>query len=331
LHSECVVDKYCILAPRQPKDDAEANDEDEEDDEDDENEDDDEEDDDDDESDEEYEGEPDVLEGLRTILEIAPEKVLPILLPQLTTPTVSVFSLKVLASLAPSLGEDDALQGFLPELMRSIVTALAKEGPSDEDKEQMLKASKVLVLEGVSQEGVHKLITALVEIIESSGPRGLMHDGRQATVCAQLLGALCAGTAHDLNEYVPMMFQTLLPLLNAYHASTQDAVLDALEALVNSIEKDELVMHVAMVHKTINNMLTDQTGEVYIHTMPAFERPKGMAPLWPLFQHGLLYGTPEVRTESAKSVGVLIGLTPADALKPVLVSKLAGNPYLHHF
>jgi hypothetical protein len=41
-------------------------------------------------------------------------------------------------------------------------------------------------------------------------------------------------------------------------------------------------------------------------------------------QHGLLYGSADVRAQSAHGVGELIDLTPVDALKPVLVSKLAG-------
>ena len=313
------------------KEAGEAEDDDDEDDEDDDDDDEDEDDEDDDDEDgsefEErddnvYDEQPHVLEGLRTILDVAPEKILPLLLPPLLTPSVTVFSLRVLANLATSFG--DEVHSYLPEILRSVVRAIAADTTNAEDAAKMLVSAQTFVLDAVSQSNVHQVVTTMVELVDGAGPRGLHHNGRQATVCAQLLGALCSGSDHDLDEYVPMMFQTLLPLLNAYHEGTQDAALDALEALVASISKDDLSFHVAAVHKAIHNLVVDQTGEVYLTAMPAFSRPKGLMPLWPLFQHGLLYGTPEVRTVAAKSVGELIQLTPADALKPVVVSKLAG-------
>jgi hypothetical protein len=136
-----------------------------------------------------------------------------------------------------------------------------------------------------------------VETVEAAGPRAIAHDGRQAAACAKLIGALCVGCEDDFQEYVPMMLQSLLPLLNGRFECTLDAALDALESCVNAIEKEDLPAHVPLVHKTIHSMCMDHAGEVYLHAMPAFSRPKGLVPLWPLYQHGLLYGSADVRAQ----------------------------------
>ena len=118
----------------------------------------------------------------------------------------------------------------------------------------LCQAARDFVLGGVEGDAMHKCITTLVETIEAAGPRAIAHDGRQAAVCARLLAALCAhgdDAIEDYASYVPMVLQALLPLLNARNECTLDAALDALEACIVAIDKEELVEHIALVHNQV--------------------------------------------------------------------------------
>ncbi len=98
---------------------------------------------------------------------------------------------------------------------------------------------------------------------------------------------------------------------------TQDAALDSLEAVVNAISKDSLSGYISSVRKWVQALITDpNTGRPYLASLPAFSRPKSVSPLWPMLQHGLLYGSTEERMHAAKALGELVALTQPEALKP---------------
>jgi hypothetical protein len=117
------------------EDDADESDEDDEDDEDEEDDDDEDEDEDeDDEEDADEAGEPQWLEGVRQVLEMAADRVLPHLVPRLSSP-VDVFRARCLAALAPSFG--DELHGYLPELLKALVRAVADAATDRQDAQQV--------------------------------------------------------------------------------------------------------------------------------------------------------------------------------------------------
>lgn len=60
-----------------------------------------------------------------------------------------------------------------------------------------------------------------------------------------------------------------------------------------------------------------------MYVPPAFSMPMGLSPFVPVFQHGLMHGSEDVREMSATALGELAQYSSADALKPHLV-KITG-------
>jgi hypothetical protein len=78
---------------------------------------------------------------VRQVLEIAGDKVLPHLIPRLLHASedgsVTVFSAQCLAALSDSF--DDSLHPFLPEIVRTLVKALASDQTPQPDVEQVCR------------------------------------------------------------------------------------------------------------------------------------------------------------------------------------------------
>ena len=57
--------------------------------------------------------------------------------------------------------------------------------------------------------------------------------------------------------------------------------------------------------------------------MPGFCLKKGIEPVWPMLQHGLMQGSPNLREQAALGLGDLIALTTTKALRPYVI-KITG-------
>jgi HEAT repeat protein len=53
--------------------------------------------------------------------------------------------------------------------------------------------------------------------------------------------------------------------------------------------------------------------------LPGFNLPKGIDPILPMFLNGLMFGSAELREQSASGLGDLINLTSEEALKPFVI------------
>jgi len=58
--------------------------------------------------------------------------------------------------------------------------------------------------------------------------------------------------------------------------------------------------------------------------LPGFNIPKGLEPLLPIYQRGILYGTPSIREASAAGLGEVINLTANKYLAGPLIIKMTG-------
>ena len=258
-----------------------------------------------------------IISGFREILSIAPESVLPILIPRLIEPSVTPITARILALLSDVFGEN--IHSFLPDILRSCIRSIS-ENSDTEDALVILECTQDFIIAAVDERGVNTFITNMLESLEACGPRAIAHEGRQASCCVKLLSFFVSNTDEDYLDSVSFILSSFIKLLSSEYEVTQDAALDAIESLVDVIPKDDLLKYISNVRTWIQAAITDSnTGLPYLEIVPAFSRPKSFGPFWPMFSHGLLYGTPEARTQSAKALGECISLTPGECLKSLSV------------
>lgn len=92
---------------------------------------------------------------------------------------------------------------------------------------------------------------------------------------------------------------------------------------------EELVPHLTFARSIIASIVSDARhrrggggagSEFYL---PGVNIPKGLEPLLPMYQQGLMYGSPEVREAAAAGIGELVDVTSLKYLQPFLI-KITG-------
>lgn len=133
----------------------------------------------------------------------------------------------------------------------------------------------------------------------------------------------------DFYEQIPIMYRELLYRLNDESKSVLKASNLALKALSTIVPAEELVKHIEFIRNLIASMVSDARrrkggvgdGEFLL---PGFNIPKGLEPLLPIYQRGILYGSSSVREVSAAGLGELITITASKFLAGPFIIKMTG-------
>ena len=103
----------------------------------------------------------------------------------------------------------------------------------------------------------------------------------------------------------------------------------ALGALTALVPAEELVNHLQFIRNLIASIVSDARyrkggvvdGEFFL---PGFNIPKGLEPLMPIYQRGVLYGNAIERETAAAGLGKLITITSNKYLAGPFLIKLTG-------
>merc|ERR1711957_604268 len=135
--------------------------------------------------------------------------------------------------------------------------------------------------------------------------------------------------AADFYEQVPVIIRELLHRLNDDSTVVLKANNKALSALTSCVPAEELVKHLQFSRNLIASMVSDAryrkggVGDRQFY-LPGFNMPKGLEPLMPIYQRGILYGNSAVREAAAAGLGELIIITANKYLAGPFLIKLTG-------
>ncbi|KAL6074695.1 eIF-2-alpha kinase activator GCN1 [Balamuthia mandrillaris] len=259
------------------------------------------------------------LDGLRQILTLRAQIILPFLLPKLTRPPITPFNAKALSSLAEVSGS--ALYQHLSLVLPALLNAMSGAGlenlsePEQEAaKAEALHSAKQVCL-CVKKDGMHLLFSDLNKL--ATDPQESYRSG-----AAELIGSYCAESGQDIASFIPIEIKTLLTMMNDPSVEVQTSAAEALGKLTNSIDKKVQPNHVEDIRKYLGYVEEDlrKEGKDYL---PGFCLKKGLDSVLPILLQGLMYGSADVRASSASALGDVILLTSMDALKPYVV-KITG-------
>ncbi|KNC48670.1 uncharacterized protein AMSG_00448 [Thecamonas trahens ATCC 50062] len=265
------------------------------------------------------------LDGLRQILSVRSHVVLPYLLPKLVEPPLTAVDCQALATLSEVAGS--ALNAHLSKLLSPLMDAMASD---DDDVASAAKQAAEGVVLAVSAEGVSTVLGELLDTLADAEAKGAVREN-----AAKLLAAFCEANTYDISSELYSLFRHLLALFVHESDSVVAAAWRALLAVTKSVDKDELLPYISHVRMLLKRLrvsaglrLSPLDGSLTLEDLASVEIPgfglrKGIDPLVPMLQQGLMCGSPELREASALGIGEVVAMTPPSALKAYVV-KLTG-------
>lgn len=233
--------------------------------------------------------------------------ILPNLIPTLTTPPISSFNAKALASLSNVAGS--AMTRRLPGILNSLIDSIIV-CKNEELRVDLEGSFDTIVLSVDEFDGLNTAMSVLLALVKHDDHR------RRATVDYHL-AKFFAATNIDYSRYNQDIIRTLLISFDDRDPAVVKAAWTALNKFTNKLKKEEME---ALVLST--RQVLQQVG-VAGADLPGFGLPKGINAILPIFLQGLMNGTTEQRTQSALAISDIVDRTNGESLKP-FVTQITG-------
>jgi hypothetical protein len=217
------------------------------------------------------------LAALREVMRARGDVVFPVVVPTLTAQPITAFNARALSALVRAAGT------ALNRRLSGILTALSKslDAEQDESVRAELDGAVASILGTVADfDGVHQLMLLLLGWAGSAES-----PAKRATGC-RFFAVFCRvmNADVDMGDYYVDWVRRLISLFEDRTPAVVDEAWAALDACLKTVPKGEIENLVVPMRRTVES--TGAPGE----DLPGFCRPKGAAPLVPVFLAGLLNG-----------------------------------------
>ncbi|EWC46714.1 hypothetical protein DRE_03959 [Drechslerella stenobrocha 248] len=249
------------------------------------------------------------LSGLLTLLRDhgRASQILPVLIPNLLTSPMSAFNASALANLAEVAS--GAVNRRLPQIINTFMDNIVET--EDEELRDELGESFDQVLLAVDEfDGLNTSMSTILGLLKHD-------DEKKRAAMAVHMAVFFEKTEIDYSRYTPDCIRVLLQLFDDRDMAVVKAAWEALNALVKHMRKEEMETLVVSTRQVLQHVGTPGRD------LPGFIIPKGINAVLPIFLQGLMYGTPEQRTQSALAISDIVDRTNGDSLKP-FVTQITG-------
>ncbi|CAM9143400.1 unnamed protein product, partial [Chrysoparadoxa australica] len=266
--------------------------------------------------------------GLKEVLKHRPRELLPYLVPKLVARPITDPHALALGALGEAAGA--SIHFHLGTIIPALISELAERDASETEEScssplnalfQVQKCA-ALVVSNVEEAGINWLC---IEMTKS-----MTHDKapyRQWS--AWLVQQFLAGTAFDFSEYLPLLLKELMSRLLDTDLDVQQAVWAAMKAMNAKVPAEQLAQHLSFSRNVLASLISDAKhrkgglGDGKAVVLPGLNMSKGLEPWLPMYQHGLMYGSPEIREAAATGIGELVDVTTPKFLQPFII-KITG-------
>jgi hypothetical protein len=233
--------------------------------------------------------------------------ILPVLIPTLIAPPITRFNAKALASLARVAGS--ALNRRLPHIMNALMDSIvASKDP--EMLSDLGESFDAVILSVDEFDGLNTAMSEMLKLVKHD-------DHRKRAAACEHFAKFFAATDLDYSRYTPDCIRALLMLFDDSDKDVVKSAWNALNELTKKLRKEEME---SLVFST--RQVLQQVG-VSGHNLSGFLLPKGINAILPIFLQGLMYGSPEQRTQSALAISDIIDRSSGDSLRP-FVTQITG-------
>lgn len=259
------------------------------------------------------------LHGLEQLMMKQPGAVLPLVLSRLTSLTSwTALQIQGLASLAV-VPDAHTVHRHLSDVLPIFFNVCGDEANENELREEAIQ-SACKVVDAVEQSGLNLLFNEL------TGPMQDKANSASRVSAARIFEHFYESTSLDVVGTLSLALPVILP--SALADEDDEALrcsMNALNSIVKKCKKEELAPYLADVRHAVLQLITDpETKKVDPSILlPGLCNHKGLEPLYPIYQHGLMFGSADARELAAKGLGELVDHTTEEALKPYVV-KITG-------
>lgn len=233
--------------------------------------------------------------------------ILPALIPTLITTPISKFNAQALASLAQVAGA--ALNRRLAHVMNALMDSMIMS--ADPEHIEALKASFHTVITSVDEfDGLNVMMDVMLKLCRHD-------DQRKRAIACEQFARFFAETDLDYSRYTQDCIRVLLHAFADPDANVVQKAWAALSDLTKKLRKEEMESLVIPTRKVLQEVGTPG------HNLPGFGLPKGINAILPIFLQGLMYGSPDQKTQSALAISDIIDRASGDSLRP-FVTQITG-------
>lgn len=233
--------------------------------------------------------------------------ILPNLIPTLIRPPISAFNAKALGSLSKVAGP--AMNRRLPSIINSLLDNII--GAKDETLRQELDDSFDTVIMSIDEvEGLNTVMNVMLSLVKHD-------DHRRRAAASHHLGKFFELSDVDYSRYNQDIVRALLMAFDDRDMEVVKAAWGSLTRFTKKLKKEEMEALAPSTRATVQ--LVGVPGA----NLRGFELPKGIQAILPIFLQGLMYGTPDQRTQSALGMSDIIDRTSEASLKP-FVTQITG-------
>ncbi|KAL7785601.1 armadillo-type protein [Trichoderma ceciliae] len=249
------------------------------------------------------------LSALLTLLTEATRSniILPNLIPTLTTPPISAFDAKALASLSKVAGA--SMNRRLPNIIQSLMEN--EINCSEEGLREELVASFDTVIQSIDEyDGLNTVMNVLLSLLKHE-------DHRRRAATARHMENFFSVSNVDYSRYNQDIIRSLLNSFDDGDLDVVKAAWAALTEFTKRLKKEEMESLVLSTRQTLQRV--GVTGA----NLRGFELPKGISAILPIFLQGLINGTVEQRVQAALGISDIVDRTSEASLKP-FVTQITG-------
>uniref|UniRef100_A0A8R1U018 TOG domain-containing protein n=1 Tax=Onchocerca volvulus TaxID=6282 RepID=A0A8R1U018_ONCVO len=268
-----------------------------------------------------------VLDGLSQIMRLNGRQMLPYVLPKLTRAPVNIRALCALSAVA-----GDSLSRNIARILGSMLDNCT----TDEEINQCLE----VILSVSDEDGILITITTLLQRAQSCNHipsstliRLFAKNAKVIFPGFEIAERICS-TNDELFDLSNFVDEILPGTLLLYNSAVNEVVENAVETLIyvcQSLDQKQMLF----VLSTLKQALLSLQKTAGISTIPGFACNKGLASLLPIIREAILSGSAELKEQAAETLGTIVLLSTADALKPYVVSvtgpliRVLGDRYPH--
>jgi HEAT repeat protein len=262
------------------------------------------------------------LNGLTGILNIRSKELLPYIIPRLIQQPMTISHAKAISSIATVTSE--TLHMHFNSIIPALITDLASGTSDDKTQIQAVRDCARSVFEHADEAGVNRLLSEVSKNCTSD-------KAELRKESCWMLGVVVEARK-ELKDFYDLNSTIIRDLVHRFNDDNKTVVKTAnkaFAALSKYVPAEVLVEDIEYMRNIIASMVSDARrrkggvgdGEFLL---PGFNIPKGLEPLLPIYQRGILYGTPSIREASAAGLGEVINLTANKFLAGPLIIKMTG-------
>ncbi|KAL7446874.1 hypothetical protein ACHAXM_011445 [Skeletonema potamos] len=266
------------------------------------------------------------LNGVTGILSVRSRELLPYIIPRVLKAPLTISHADALGSISAATSQTIHMHfnNIIPTLILELSSFHGVDLEEEKLREEAARRCSRAICHNVDTVGVNWLISEVV----SKCTHDKQSVRKEACWFLQIIVEE-RQTEADFHEDVDIIIRELIHRLNDDNSEVLQANNSAIGALTKCVPVEELVKHIRYIKDLIGSMVSDARyrkggvgdGDFFL---PGLNIPKGLEPLLPIYQRGILYGDATTRELAASGLGDLIKITQTKYLAGPFLIKLTG-------